>query len=341
MGKTRSMTTSQHARTQRRNKLLLCVVTCLFAFYACAALYYSTLEPDALRLGAVGLCALLCAATLRIRHTLHRFGALCGLCACFAIWLYTDHPSNNREWAGEYAILADAIQDGRMVHVRNIRDFTYRTETDYTPHYYNADFNLDHLASIDLITSYWGGDSIAHVFLSFGFDDGRHLAVSIETRRQKKFSYSTIAGFFHHYELTYVTADERDLIGVRTDIRKERVYLYRLDLSAQTREAVFKNYLAQIHQLTIQPRWYNTLMDNCTTEILARANARTRYRLDWRVLLSGYTASLAYDLGLLNTEYDFATLRRLSRIIRPENATPDANYSNEIREHLPLALANK
>lgn len=313
----------------------------MFAIYACAALYYSTLEPDLLRLGATVLCGGVCAAILFIRQPMRRLVALSGVGVCFAIWFYTDRPSNNREWAGEYAVLADAIQDGRVVHVRNIRDFTYKTETDYTAHYYNADFNLDHLATIDLITSYWAGDSIAHVFLSFGFDDGRHLAVSIETRRQKKFAYSTLAGFFHHYELTYVTADERDLIGVRTDIRKERVYLYRLELSAQTREAVFRNYLSEIHMLTTQPRWYNTLMDNCTTEILARANARTRYRLDWRVLLSGYTASLAYDLGLLNTHYDFATLHRLSRIKRPANAMPDANYSNEIRESLPLALENK
>lgn len=187
MGKTRSMTTSQHARTQRRNKLLLCVVTCLFAFYACAALYYSTLEPDALRLGAVGLCALLCAATLRIRHTLHRFGALCGLCACFAIWLYTDHPSNNREWAGEYAILADAIQDGRMVHVRNIRDFTYRTETDYTPHYYNADFNLDHLASIDLITSYWGETALPMCFCLSGLMMADILPYPLKRDARKNF----------------------------------------------------------------------------------------------------------------------------------------------------------
>lgn len=328
-------------RRRRHTKWKLTALTFVFAAYACAALYYSTIEPDLLRLGATCLCALLFAATLRIHRPLRRLAALAALCGCFAIWFCTDQPSNTREWAGEYAVLADAIQDGRIVHMRNIRDFTYKTETDYTAHYYNADFDLDHLATIDLITSYWAGESIAHVFLSFGFDDGRHLAVSIETRRQKKFPYSTLAGFFHHYELTYVTADERDLIGVRTDIRKERVYLYRLELSAQTREAVFKNYLTEIHKLTTTPRWYNTLMDNCTTEILARANARTRYRLDWRVLLSGYTASLAYDLGLLNTHYDFATLHRLSRIQRPANAVPDANYSKEIRESLPLALDNK
>lgn len=322
-------------------KWILPTLTGLFAIYASAALYYSTLEPEPLRLGTTAICALLFILTGLIRKTRQRCAIRLGMVTCFFIWFYTDQPSNTRDWAGEYAVLADAVQEGRIIHVHNIRNFSYKTESDYTPHYYNADFNLDHLSSIDLITSYWSGDSIAHVFLSFGFDDGRHLAVSIETRRQKKFAYSTIAGFFHHYELTYVTADERDLIGVRTDIRKERVYLYQLELSPQTREAVFKNYLTEIHQLNTQPRWYNTLLDNCTTEILARANARTRYRLDWRVLLSGYTASLAYDLELLNTHYDFATLHRLSRIIRPENATPDENYSNEIRESLPITLANK
>lgn len=340
MGEADAMT-GQMRPAHRRIWWMLTILTGMLAAYASAAFYYSTMEPDSLRLGAAALCGLLFLATCGITQIKRRLVALCGLLSCFAIWFYTDQPSNNRQWAGEYAVLADAILDGRTVHVRNIRDFTYKTETDYTPHYYNADFNLDHLSSIDLITSYWAGDSIAHVFLSFGFEDGRHLAVSIETRRQKKFAYSTIAGFFHHYELTYVTADERDLIGVRTDVRKERVYLYRLELSAQTREAVFKNYLSEIHLLNTQPRWYNTLLDNCTTEILARANARTRYRLDWRVLLSGYTASLAYDLGLLDTHYDFATLHRLSRIRRPEDAEPDANYSNEIRESLPITLANK
>lgn len=333
--------TVQRSFIHRYIKWILFFITIIFSVYTCAAIYYSTLEPNSLRLGATALYALLCLATLYLQKPQWQLTALCSLATCFFIWFFTDSPRNTRDWAGEYAVLADAVQEGRIVHVKNIRNITYRSETDYTPHYYNADFNLDHLSSIDLVTSYWAGNSIAHVFLSFGFDDGRHLAVSIETRRQKKFGYSTIAGFFHHYELTYVTADERDLIGVRTDIRKERVYLYRLNLSPQTREAVFKNYLNEIHLLTTQPRWYNTLMDNCTTEILARANARPRYRLDWRILLSGYTASLAYDLGLLDTHYDFATLHRLSRINRPENATPDANYSNEIRESLPFTLDNK
>lgn len=309
---------------------------CLFSLYSAAAFYYSTLTPDILRLGLSIIFPLLVLGAFFFAPARLRRPAIPALCAVFAIWYLTDPPRNHREWAGEYALPADAILTGRTVHIQNIRNFKYKTETDYTPRYYDATYNLDDLSSVDMITSYWAGESIAHVFLTFGFKDGRHLAISIETRRQKRFPYSAIAGFFHHYEMFYVTADEQDLIGVRTDIRKERVYLYRLFISPQTRERLFKSYLSEIHFLHTHPRWYNTLTDNCTTEILSRAGAQLHYRLDWRVLLSGYTASLAYDLGLLNTQYDFPTLKRLSRIQRPEGATPDAYYSQEIRAHLPL-----
>lgn len=305
------------------------------AAFGAAAFYYSTLEPDSLRVTLALLFPALVAGTFPVPSRRLKTAARLLLFGAFSVWYVTDPPRNNREWAGEYAIPADVSMQGRIAHVHHVRNFIYRTPEDYTPRYYDADYDLDKLTSLDLITSYWAGDSIAHVFLSFGFNDGKHLAISIETRRQKKFPYSTIAGFFHHYELFYVTADERDLIGVRTDIRKERVYLYRVSLSPQARERLFVSYLTKIDQLAHQPAWYNTLTDNCTTGILARAQAKLRYRLDWRVLMSGYTASLAYDLGLLQTDgMDFPTLRQHSRISRPANATPEETYSEDIRKNL-------
>ncbi|KDE19623.1 hypothetical protein AZ09_11655 [Acetobacter aceti 1023] len=310
--------------------------TLLFSLYSAAAFYYSTLTPDSVRLALTILFPLLVSGLFFFAPTRITHRAIPVLGTLFVIWYLTDPPRNNRDWAEEYALPADAVLTGRTVHIQHIRNFKYKTETDYTPHYYDATYNLDDLSSVDMITSYWAGESIAHVFLTFGFKDGQHIAISIETRRQKRFPYSVIAGFFHHYEMFYVTADEKDLIGVRTDIRKERVYLYRLFISPQTRERLFKSYLSEIHFLHTHPRWYNTLTDNCTTEILSRAGAQLQYRLDWRVLLSGYTASLAYDLGLLNTQYDFPTLKRLSRIYRPDGATPDDHYSQEIRANLPL-----
>ncbi|AQS83431.1 MAG: DUF4105 domain-containing protein [Acetobacter aceti] len=314
----------------------LCYVACGgMLLFSMAAFWYSTILPDWLRTGLAVLFPVLLAACLWSGGKIRMIGCAF-LLTGFWGWYLTDAPRNDRIWATEYAIPADARISGHRVHVSHIRNFTYKTETDYKAAYYDADYDLDALSGVDLVTSYWAGDAIAHVFLSFGFRDGRHLAVSIETRRQKRFSYSTIAGFFHHYELFYVTADERDLIGVRTDIRKERVYLYHLLLAPETGRRLFLSYLMEIHSLNTHPQWYNTLTDNCTTGILQRADARWRYRLDWRVLLSGYTASLAYDLGFLDQKYDFSTLKKMSRIRRPEGASPDAEYSQEIREETPL-----
>lgn len=323
---------SRWKRTAHAMGILALVV---FVLAGTAALYYSTLEPEGLRIALTLLFpALVSGAFLLPNRLAARTGAGL-LCGALSLWYVTDPPRNDREWQGEYAVPADVTMDGSLAHIQHVRNFIYRTTQDYTPRYYDATYNLDDLSSVDLVTSYWAGNAIAHVFLSFGFKDGRHVALSIETRRQKTFEYSTIAGFFHHYEMFYVTADERDLIGVRTDVRHERVYLYRLTLSAAERRKLFESYLREIHTLARHPAWYNTLTDNCTTGILTRAQARLRYRLDWRVLLSGYTASLAYDLGLLDTRVPFPELRRQSRIHRPPNASPDADYSEEIRRSLP------
>ena len=62
-----------------------------------------------------------------------------------------------------------ATINGDLVTIHNIRNFDYRTETDFTPRYYDKTFDLRQLDSVDVIASYWMGDAIAHIFLSFGF----------------------------------------------------------------------------------------------------------------------------------------------------------------------------
>ncbi len=297
-----------------------------------AAVYYSTIKPDWLRLVCCGI--VLAAGGAAITGLPFRRGIVLWavVTVAVAIWYALDRPSNTREWAPEYAIPATARQTGRTISVRHIRNFSYRSETEFTPAYYDASFPLDDLESVELVASYWAGKAIAHIFLTFGFRDGRHLAFSIETRRQAGFGYSTLAGFFHHYELFYVAADERDLIGVRTDIRREAVYLYRLRLSPEMREALFLSYVRKLDALATQPEWYNTLTANCTTGILARANVPDHIRFDWRVLLSGYAPRYAYELGLLDAGKSYAELQRDSLIRRPPGAVIDADYSREIRK---------
>ena len=131
----------------------------------------------------------------------------------------------------ENAVLPHATIEGDRVTVHNVRNFAYRTETDFTPAWHDKTYDLRQLEGVDLVATYWMGPAVAHIFLSFAFAGGDHLAVSIETRKEKGEGYSTVKGFFRQYELYYVVADERDVIGLRTNYRRdppEDVYVYRI-----------------------------------------------------------------------------------------------------------------
>ncbi|HEI8864659.1 DUF4105 domain-containing protein [Serratia sp. AKBS12] len=242
-------------------------------------------------------------------------------------------PSNERDWLTEYARLP-TVEWGVQgkVTLRNVRNFTYRTRDDYSPDWYDAEYDLNQAATVDVIASYWSGKSIAHLFLSFGFQDGRHLAISIETRRSRGQFFSTWRGFFNYYMLTYVVADERDLIGVRTDVRREQVYLYPVQIAAPTVRQLLLEYLRRIDQLSQRPEFYHTLYNNCTSNILRHAAAVSpAIRYHWRVLVSGYADRYVYDLGLLNNDLPFEQLKQRSLIVRPPDAVIDADFSRQIR----------
>ncbi|WP_288826514.1 DUF4105 domain-containing protein [uncultured Paraburkholderia sp.] len=235
-------------------------------------------------------------------------------------------------WVDEYARTASAMWSGDTVRIHNIRHFTYRTREDYTPAYFDGDYDLAQLRSVDLVVSRWAHDSIAHVFVSFGFDDGRYLSISIETRRRTGQRYSTWKGFFRNYDLTYVVADERDLIGVRTDVRRERVCLYRADVAQDTVRALFRDYMRRVNALNERPEYYHTLFNNCTTNILRHARTIAPHlRYSWKVLLSGHADEYSYRLGLLDRSCTFEELKRRCLIARPEHASIGEDYSLAIR----------
>jgi hypothetical protein len=257
------------------------------------------------------------------------------LLALVLVWYSRLKPSNDHEWEIEYTRAPVATRDGGLVAITDIRDFRYRSTDDPVPAWYDATYDIDTLTGVDLICSYWSGPSIAHVFLSFGFADGRHLAVSVETRRRKGQTYSAIAGFFRHYQLIFVIADERDLIGVRTDIRRERVYLYSLRITPEERKRLFGGYMDRATALAERPEFYNTITNNCTSNIVRIINRGLprgkRLGLSWRLLFSGYADAFAYDVGRLMGKLPFAELKRRSRVARPEGATIGEDFSAAIR----------
>jgi len=255
------------------------------------------------------------------------------------LWWSGLQPSNERDWQPEVARLAYATIDGDLVTVHNIRNFDYRTETDFTPAYYVRTYDLNKLDSADLVAVYWMGPAIAHLFLSFGFGDD-HLAVSIEARKEKGEGYSSAKGFFRQYELYYVVADERDVIRVRTNYRKdppEDVYVYPLRGPRENIRRLFLEYVRKMNALREHPEFYNTLTTNCTTAILMNTRVNPgSLPFSWKVLLSGYTPAYVYEAGRMDQSLSFEELKRRSLInVAAQAADQAPDFSRRIRAALP------
>lgn len=255
------------------------------------------------------------------------------------LWWSGLRPSNERDWQPEVARLAYATIDGDLVTVHNIRNFDYRTETDFTPAYYVRTYDLNKLDSADLVAVYWMGPAIAHLFLSFGFGDD-HLAVSIEARKEKGEGYSSAKGFFRQYELYYVVADERDVIRVRTNYRKdppEDVYIYPLRGPRENIRRLFLEYVRKMNALREHPEFYNTLTTNCTTAILMNTRVNPgSLPFSWKVLLSGYTPAYVYEAGRMDQSLPFEELKRRSLVnVAAQAADQAPDFSRRIRAALP------
>ena len=332
------MSNMTHPWLKVTGKMALWLVLSGITAWGTLAIYFSYLpEPFGPILSAIfALCQLTILLFLRPRRL--AYAAFSGLFAIVLVGWFSMEPANDRDWQADVALLPYAAIDGNRVTVYNIRNCDYRTETEYTVRYYNKTFDLSKLDSVDLYLVNWGLKYISHTMLSFGFGGDQYLCISIETRKEKGEGYSTIKGFFRQYELFYVVADERDLVRLRTNYRKDEiVYLYRIQGSRQVFRNIFLDYIHYINRLKAHPEWYNALTSNCTTQIRGHTRPYTgKTKWDWRILLNGSVDELAYENGLLNQTLPFEALKQKSMIndqAKAANKGPD--FSKKIRKGLP------
>ena len=252
-------------------------------------------------------------------------------------WWLLIAPSNDRDWQPDVSRVPSATFAGDRVTIHNVRDFDYRSETDFTERWENRTYDLNRIRGADLLLSYWGPTLIAHTIMSFEFEDGQHLPISIETRKEKGETYSALRGFFRQYELYYVVADERDVVRLRTNYRGEQVFLYRLRGTPERARAALQSYLDEVNRLAGQPQWYNALIHNCTTTIRTHVQeAGIHNPWNWRILANGKGDELLYRRKLIDTSLPFAEARARSDITAKAHAADqDSAFSKRIREDLP------
>jgi hypothetical protein len=311
------------------------IAAALCATWAFGALYFDF--PKAGPFAAILFVIALLAIVIFVRRKLLKLGILFGACALVVSWWLTLKPSNDRAWQPDVAQTAWAEINGDEVTIHNVRNCDYRTHTDFTPHWETRTVRLSQITGMDVAINYWGSPWIAHPIVSFQFSDGLPLCFSIETRKTIGQQYSTLEGFYRQYTLIYVVADERDCIRLRTNYRREDVYLYHtLASPAQARQR-FREYINTVNVLHENPRWYNAVTSNCTTSIRAQRAVKLRAPWDWRILLNGKADEMLYqDHAIATGGLSFTELKQRSLIDeRARAADQNPDFSNIIREGLP------
>ena len=303
--------------------------------WAFGALYFDF--PRIGALAAILFVVLVLAAIIFVRGQLLKLSIVLGAFAVVLSWWLTLKPSNDRAWQPDVAQTGWAEINGDEVTIHNVRNCDYRTETDFTPHWETRTVRLSQITGMDVAINYWGSPWISHPIVSFQFADALPLCFSIETRRTIGQKYSALAGLYRQYTLIYIVADERDVIRLRTNYRREDVYLYRtLASPAQARER-FLEYIKAMNMLHQDPRWYNEVTANCTTSIRTQRSVNERAPWDWRMLINGEADELLYERHAIVTGgLPFSELKQRSLInerARAADNSPD--FSQLIREGLP------
>ncbi len=303
--------------------------------WAGTALYIDM--PQAWHLPAAGGYAVFLVAVFFVaRARLLRMGlCLAGFAAVLAWWLSLS-PSNDRAWQADGDRTAWAEIAGDDVVIHEVRNFSYRTETDYQPNWETRRYDLRQIQGADIFLTFWGSPWIAHPIVSFQFADGQHVAFSVETRKVVGQDYSAFRGFFRQYELIYTVADERDVIRLRTNYRTgEEVYLYRSTATPTGARDIFLDYLRSVNALHERAQFYNAVTSNCTTNIRLHTSAAPGALppWDWRLLLNGKSDEFAYQYGRIVTGgLSFEALKAQAHINDAARAADQApDFSARVR----------
>ena len=320
--------------------VILSLAVAILTAWAGLAIWYRL--PSA-ELGRAVACALFILFGIGIVIALFsrfRFRAFVLFLAVFAavlVWWSTVKPLGDADWAPDVARQVTGTRDGNLLTLKDVRDFEWRSNTDFTERWTTRTYELSNLQTVDLFMSYWAGPKMAHVILSFGFAGGEYLAWSIEVRRRSGGEFSPIADLFKSNPLVIIAADERDVVGVRSNVRGEDVQIYRLKASPDAARALLLEYVSDANALSAKPAFYNSITTNCTTTIVKMMRAvGDAVPLDWRLIINGYLPEYAYDRGALDTRLPLSTLRELAHIddrARKSGLSPD--FSRLIRVGVP------
>jgi hypothetical protein len=314
------------------------------AVFAAGVLWYQ--GPEAWLIRAALIAAWLAFAVACAVGFFRGAGArtLIGYAAAFAalaLWFALIEPRDDRVWSPEMARTLTYERDGNVIILSNVRYFDWTAPATAIERWEKRRYDLNALKSVDVLSLYWKGPRIAHTYFSFVWSNGEALSISVEIRKELGEAYSPIGGFFKAYELAILAGDERDFYGWRVFFPKEDIQLFRTRATPSEARALLLALLGSANELAKTPVFYNTLTENCTTEVwMLTESLGVGKPNDTRILASGYLPEFLYDLKILDTAHPLTILRNEGHILPAARVALDRGlvgpaFSRAIREGIP------
>lgn len=251
-------------------------------------------------------------------------------------WWLSQKPSLLRDWEPQDRLIPTISWSGDVVHIKKIRNHQWHDENHFTENYFDDSYNINEVTSLYyIITPFSDRDGPAHTMLSFGFSNGKNLVISAEIRKEYGESFSPVRGILNQYEMQYVIGTEEDLIKLRTNYRKNTVIMYPIKTTQEKMSHLFRSMIIRADKLSHEPEFYNTIFNNCTTSLLAHANAFREEKISWNIyaLLPSHSDEILYQKDLINTKLPLDEARKYYTISHPENPITTAkNFSEIIRK---------
>ena len=230
-------------------------------------------------------------------------------------------PSLTREWDEDVRILSEAaISDSGDVTLSAVRNWTYTVGSIESKEYFEMVYSPSDIEGLWMYEQVLDPKGlIAHTFLVFEFNEhygeARYLGLSVETRREEEEEYSVIGGALRSFEITHIWATEKDLVTRRVQYLDYPLTRYRLQIPEEYLGRLFIKFATETADLSQNPRWYNTLTNNCTSSLVRYVNEAEPGAIPFHfsLVFTGKIDDYLKDLSYLDAIYaEYITREHLS-----------------------------
>jgi len=264
--------------------------------------------------------------------------------ACWVVFTAAlQRPSHVRDWESGFERLPSVTVADGVLSIHNLRDYRLDGDGVVRPGFVDQSLRLDDIERAWFLVEpfsalpFDGFKGIAHTYFAFDVKGQPPITVSIEARRERGETFDLGRGMLNQYELMYIWATEEDTTVKRALDQRNELYMFPLLVSRESTIRLVERLAATTAALEREPRFYNGLTSNCTSELAMAANSVRPGAIPVSIAwwLPGYSVDQLYDLGYIPHDRPLDETRRryyISDLVRETHAEPD--FSVRLRASL-------